>query len=98
MVQYHRYPRRKLGAKRKTQMLKDGNEFVFDSRHRKYRCDINIDLTMRFHYFTALTVRFLTRRYIGEYDHQSGKAPLNLLLFSIIFLSDYYRHRSFNSK
>lgn len=24
-------------------------------------------------YVSALTVRFLTRRYIGEYDHQSGK-------------------------
>jgi hypothetical protein len=23
--------------------------------------------------FLALTVRFLTKRYIGEYDHQAGK-------------------------
>jgi hypothetical protein len=23
--------------------------------------------------FSALTVRFLTKRYIGEYDHQTGK-------------------------
>ncbi|KOX71844.1 Ras-like protein family member 11B [Melipona quadrifasciata] len=27
---------------------------------------------------SALTVRFLTRRYIGEYDHQSGEEHLDL--------------------
>lgn len=26
---------------------------------------------------SALTVRFLTRRYIGEYDHQAGKLSLH---------------------
>lgn len=30
-----------------------------------------------FLYISALTVRFLTRRYIGEYDHQSGEKDYN---------------------
>ncbi|EGI66598.1 Ras-related and estrogen-regulated growth inhibitor-like protein [Acromyrmex echinatior] len=29
---------------------------------------------------SALTVRFLTRRYIGEYDHQSGEKSLSLII------------------
>lgn len=33
----------------------------------------NSHLTISCNIFTALTVRFLTKRYIGEYDHQADK-------------------------
>ncbi|XP_037781008.1 ras-like protein family member 11B [Penaeus monodon] len=31
---------------------------------------------------SALIVRFLTKRYIGEYDHQAGKSQLRIHLYS----------------
>ena len=37
--------------------------------------------------FIALTVRYLTKRYIGEYDHQSGKySSLKVLITSFFYL------------
>lgn len=38
----------------------------------KYNTEIR-HFTINVSFIAALSVRFLTKRYIGEYDHQTGK-------------------------
>lgn len=50
---------------------------------------------IRFIPISALTVRFLTKRYIGEYDHQTGNVHwilINLLIAYLIFPENRHKY------
>lgn len=49
---------------------------------KEFRYKNHIFSRISFLSFSALSVRFLTKRYIGEYDHQTGKLGK---IFSIDF-------------
>ena len=44
-------------------------------------------------YISAITVRFLTRRYIGEYDKTNGRSRISMLFITVCLFTivDYHR-------
>lgn len=66
--------------------------FIFDTRMQ-----INIFLLQS----TAIAVRFLTRRFIGEYEPNMGKKFLHFRniakKYSVKILTDGHRHNEFHS-
>jgi hypothetical protein len=49
--------------------MKTANPFALNRENSSDKIDFSCGLFS----LSALTVRFLTKRYIGEYDHQAGK-------------------------